>query len=157
MVKNRDSVEIYAREINEPATLGLFLKAQSYGCRYQPNSPIAEALYFAPHFGRRIANAQPGVAVGISYIARIESVGRATTWREFQDLLQENPGRVWWKQHKDELQALRRATKLPSAGRAPVRLQPAGAQGALAEGPRLAEQAVLFFRRPLRRVEEVEL
>jgi len=109
MVKNRESAEIYAREINEPATLALFLKAQLYGCRYQPGSPIAEALYFAPHFGRRIANAHPGVAVGISYIARIESVGQATTWGEFQDLLLESRGRVWRNRHKDELQALRRA------------------------------------------------
>src|SRR5712692_5484534 len=108
MVKNRESVEIYAREINEPVTLALFLKAQLYGCTYQPGSPIAEALYFAPHFGRRIANAQPGVAVGISYVARIESVGRATTWSEFHDLLLESRGRVWWKGHKEELQALRR-------------------------------------------------
>src|SRR5260221_2719407 len=109
MVKNRESVELYAREINEPVTLELFLKAQLYGCRYQPNSRIAEALYFAPHFGQRIANAHPGVAVGISYIARIESVGHATTWGEFQDLLLESRGRVWRNRHKDELQALRRA------------------------------------------------
>jgi hypothetical protein len=108
MVKNRKSVEIYAREINEPVTRALFLRAQVYGCRYQPGSPIAEALYFAPHFGRRIAKGHPGVAIGISYVARIEPVGRATTWREFQDLMLENRGRTWWKQCQDELKALRR-------------------------------------------------
>jgi len=109
MVKNRESVEIYAREINEPVTLELFLKAQLYGCTYQPGSPIAEALYFAPHFGRRIAHTYPGVAVGISYVARVESVGRATTWGEFHDLLLKSRGQVWWKQHTNEFKALRRA------------------------------------------------
>jgi len=35
MVKQKDSVEIYAREINEPITLRLLLKAQLYGCKYE--------------------------------------------------------------------------------------------------------------------------
>ncbi len=117
MVTKRESIEIYAREINEPVTLDLFRKAQLYGCAYQSGSRIAEALYFAPHFGRRIANSHPGVGVGISYVARIESVGRATTWRELRDLLLEGRGRVWWKRHKDELQALRRAWSWHSAPR----------------------------------------
>jgi len=56
-----------------------------------------EALYFAPHFGQQIANAHPGIAAGISYIARIESVGCATTWREFQDLMAKERGRVWMR------------------------------------------------------------
>jgi hypothetical protein len=107
MARNPRSVEIYAREINERVTLALFLKAQLYGCTYQPGSPIAEALYFAPHFGHRIANKHPGVAIGISYIARIESVGRATTWSELRDLLQEKRGRVWWRSCKQELNDLR--------------------------------------------------
>jgi len=106
MVKNRESVEIYAREINEPVTLALFLHAQLYGCIYQPGSPIAEALYFAPHFGRRVAKGHPGVAIGISYVARLEYVGRATTWREFQDLVIEQRGRTWWNQHQNDLKAL---------------------------------------------------
>ncbi len=108
MVKNEQSVEIYAREINEPVSLTLFLHAQLYGCRYQPGSSIGEALYFAPHFGRRIVKRHPGVAIGISYIARLESVGRATTWREFQDLLIEQRGRSWWRRHQDPLQAVHR-------------------------------------------------
>ena len=69
MTRERSSVEIYAREINEPVTLALFLQAQLYGCTYQPSSRLAEALYFAPHFGRHITNEQPGIKIGISYIA----------------------------------------------------------------------------------------
>lgn len=38
MVKQRQFVEIYAREINEPLTLALFLKAYMYGCNYEANS-----------------------------------------------------------------------------------------------------------------------
>lgn len=108
MTKNRDSVEIYAREINEPVTLTLFLKAQLYGCDYEAGSRLAEALYFAPHFGMRIARDYPGVAVGVSYVARIESVGHASTWKEFSALLLEQRGRVWWKQHEPILRDLHR-------------------------------------------------
>jgi len=108
MVLNRHSVEVYAREVNEPVTLALFLKARLYGCTYQAGSPIAEALYFAPHFGQQIARTFPGVAAGISYIARIEFVGRAKTWREFLELVHEKRGRVWARQHREQLQDLRR-------------------------------------------------
>jgi len=61
MVKKRSSVEIYAREINEPVTLELFLKAQLYGCYYERTSPVGEALYFAPHFGKALSKAHPGI------------------------------------------------------------------------------------------------
>ena len=87
MTQSRNSVEIYAREINEPVTLALFLKAQVYGCKYEAGSRLAVALYFAPRFGKRIANQHPGISTGISYVARIESVGYATTWQEFRDLM----------------------------------------------------------------------
>lgn len=108
MVQSRKAIEIYAREINEPVTLALFLKARLYGCRYQAGSPIAEALYFAPHFGGRVAGNNTGIALGISYVARIETVGRATSWTEFRDLMVESRGRVWWRRHTEEWQALRR-------------------------------------------------
>src|SRR5262249_51652744 len=52
MIRTNDSVEIYAREINEEVTLALFLKARMYGCNYEASSRLPEALYFAPHFGR---------------------------------------------------------------------------------------------------------
>jgi hypothetical protein len=107
MAKERASVEIYAREINEPVTLALFLKAQLYGCNYQAGSRLSEALYFAPHFGRSITNEHPGVSVGISYIARIVSVGHATTWKDFRQLMYDERGSAWWNRHKKILQELR--------------------------------------------------
>lgn len=108
MTQSRNSVEIYAREINEPVTLALFLKAQVYGCKYEAGSRLAVALYFAPHFGKRIANQHPGISTGISYVARIESVGYATTWQEFRDLMFEQRGSVWLNRHRSLLQDLRR-------------------------------------------------
>jgi hypothetical protein len=50
MIKQSHSVEVYAREINEPTTLNLFLKGRVYTCKYEASSRLAEALYFAPHF-----------------------------------------------------------------------------------------------------------
>ena len=107
MAKQRDSVEIYAREINEPITLRLFLKAQLYGCKYEAGSRLAEALYFAPHFGMSIAKGHAGVGAGISYIARIASVGHACTWQDFQDLMTQERGRTWWRQNQSLLKELR--------------------------------------------------
>jgi len=37
------------------------LKADINGCPYQAGSRLAEALYFAPHFGKRITEVQPGI------------------------------------------------------------------------------------------------
>ncbi len=113
VTKTRDSVEIYAREINEPITLGLFLKAQIYGCDYKAGSRLAEALYFAPHFGRRIAAQHPGVTRGISYVARIQSVGYADSWKEFIQLLITERGRTWCRQNKPALDALHRNWSWP--------------------------------------------
>jgi hypothetical protein len=113
VTKTRNSVEIYAREINEPITLELFLKAQVYGCDYKAGSRLAEALYFAPHFGQSIADQHPGVTRGISYVARIESIGYANTWKEFIELLTTERGRVWCKHHKRVLDALHRDWSWP--------------------------------------------
>ena len=100
MIKNSESLEIYAREINEPITLELFIKGQIYGCRFEQRNKVAEAQYFAPHFGVWIAKQQPGIFAGISYVARIELVFVATTWREFKDGVCESRGRHWWKSHR---------------------------------------------------------
>jgi hypothetical protein len=108
MTRDRASVEIYAREINEPITLALFLQAQLYGCHYQAGSRLSEALYFAPHFGQSIAQEHPGIGVGISYIAKIESVGHGTTWKDFHQLMYDERGSAWWKRNKNILQELRR-------------------------------------------------
>ena len=82
MIQTNKSVEIYAREVNNEETLALFLKAQMYGCRYEKSSRLAEAHYFAPHFGQQIARNHPGVRVGISYIASIERVEVVETWKD---------------------------------------------------------------------------
>lgn len=108
MARVRKSFEIYAREINEPITLELFLQAQLYGCNYQAGSRLGDALYFAPHFGHRITELHPGVNVGISYVAKIEFLGHASTWPEFQDLMLEQRGRTWWKRHSALLTQLKR-------------------------------------------------
>lgn len=107
MTRNRTSVEVYAREINEPVTLELFLRARLYGCHYQAGSRLAEALYFAPHFGASIANQHPGISAGISYVARIAAVGHATTWQEFRELMRAERGGTWWNRHNAILKDLR--------------------------------------------------
>ena len=106
MMKNPDTVEIYAREINEPVTLELFLKAQLYGCDYQAGSRLAEALYFAPHFGKSITKELPGINVGISYIARIEMVGTVANWQELWDLVKDRRGVTWRNRHRRLLREL---------------------------------------------------
>jgi hypothetical protein len=60
MTKATESLEIYAREINEPVTLALFMKGHMYGCDYEKNNKVKRAQYFVPHFGASIARYQPG-------------------------------------------------------------------------------------------------
>lgn len=107
MVNQRNSVELYAREINEPATLAMFLKAQMYGCWYEEGSRLVEALYFAPHFGQAIARTHPGVRVGISYIARIEHVEVIETWKDLIKAVIDVRGKPWWNSHMNEIKKLR--------------------------------------------------
>jgi len=114
MVKTRKPVEIYAREINSEETLALFLKAQMYGCYYQKSSPLAEALYFAPHFGQRIARNHPGVRVGISYIASIESVEVVEKWKDLLYSVREARGRQWLNGNMPLLQPLHRRWEWPA-------------------------------------------
>jgi hypothetical protein len=98
MIRRREPVEIYAREINEEATLQLFLHGRMYGCTFRETTRLPEALYFAPHFGRRISRIHPGVREGISYIARIEAVECAETWADLRQLVKDSRGRQWlWK------------------------------------------------------------
>lgn len=108
MINTKESVEIYAREINNEETLALFLKAQMYGCDYQKGSRLAEARYFAPHFGQHIARNHPGVHVGISYIARIEQVEFVETWKDLLQVVCEARGKHWLNSHMPYLQPLRR-------------------------------------------------
>jgi len=106
MIKAKESVEIYAREINEPDTLVLFLKAQLYGCYYEKNSRLPEALYFAPHFGQRVAINYPGIHVGLSYIARIETVEVLETWVQLFKTIQSIRGKSWLTKHKEFLKPI---------------------------------------------------
>ena len=114
MVKTNNAVEIYAREINNEETLALFLHAQMYGCQYQRSSQLAEALYFAPHLGQRIARKHPGVQVGISYIAKIERVEVGETWKELLQIVREVKDKHWLNGHMNLLQPLHREWTWPS-------------------------------------------
>ncbi|MGJ8640727.1 MAG: hypothetical protein ACSHYA_15160 [Opitutaceae bacterium] len=107
MIREENPVEIYAREINEPTTLTLFLHAQMYGCWYQAGSRLPEARYFAPHFGQRIANLHPGIQVGISYIAKVESVEVVDDWHNFVDTTVAVRGKAWFNRHEAEIVALK--------------------------------------------------
>jgi hypothetical protein len=98
MLKKK-ALEIYAREINDEESLALFLKGQMYGCRYEKRSLLAEALYFAPHFGMRIARNHPGVHVGISYIASIERIEVGETWSDLLEAVKEVRGKNWLNSH----------------------------------------------------------
>ena len=108
MIKQRESVEIYAREINEPTALALFLQARMYGCWYQEGSRMSKALYFAPHFGKSIAEEEPGVHAGISYVARIEHVEVVETWRGLVDTVISVRGKHWWNSYRPEIKPLRK-------------------------------------------------
>lgn len=106
MIKKTESLEIYAREINEPVTLRLFMQGRIYGCDYDRNNKVSLTQYFAPHFGAKIAQAQPGIFQGISYVARIEEVIYAEGWAEFEREVCERRGRVWWNSHSELMNLL---------------------------------------------------
>jgi hypothetical protein len=113
MGKTNKPVEIYAREINNEETLALFLQAQLYGCHYEKGSRVSEALYFAPHFGQRIARKHPGAKVGISYIASIEQVEVGETWEELLQITREIRGKQWLNGHMHLLEPLHQNWKWP--------------------------------------------
>lgn len=106
MIKAANPVEVYAREINEPDTLVLFLKAQLYGCYYEKNSRLPEALYFAPHFGHEVSMKYPGILVGISYIARIETIETVETFEDLVKIIQKNKGKNWFNKHREIIEAI---------------------------------------------------
>ena len=101
MIRGRDAVEIYAREINEPTSLRMFLKAGVFGCENSKGSRVGEALYFAPHFGKRIERDYPGVHSGISYIARIEHVEPTSCWDDFKQVILRHRNSSWFNKHHD--------------------------------------------------------
>ena len=101
MIPQRPSPEVYAREINEPNTLALYLHGRMYGCKYEQGSRLPEARYFAPHFGMQIAKIHPGINVGISYIARIEAIEVVATWGDLRQAVVNIRGKAWWNGHDD--------------------------------------------------------
>lgn len=107
MVKKLQSVEIYAREINNIITLELFLKAQMYRCKYEQSSQLTEALYFAPYFGQDLAHECLGVQAGISYIARVERVEVVEAWEDLLRATREVRGSSWLKARRPVIDPLR--------------------------------------------------
>jgi len=108
MIKKKESVEIYAREINNEYTLNLFLKARVYGCYFEKSSKLAEALYFSPHFGKSIALNHPGVTAGISYITKIEHIEVVESWEYFLAAAKLIRGKTWLNSHKQYLDVIHR-------------------------------------------------
>lgn len=100
MIPQTESVEVYAREINEEKTLALFLHGQMYGCNYEASSRLPEALYFAPHFGQEIAANHPGIHVGISYLARIEDLVVVESFDDLCKSAKEIRGANWFKRNQ---------------------------------------------------------
>jgi hypothetical protein len=111
LIRSKDSVEIYAREINEEITLNLFLKARMYVCDYQRGSRLPEALYFAPHFGKSIAYTHPGVNPGISYVARIENIEVVDGWEQLLQATASFRSKPWLKKHIGYLEGIHRIWK----------------------------------------------
>ena len=110
MISKHQSAEVYAREINEETTLELFLHGHMYGCKYEASRPVAEALYFAPHFGYSIADAYPGIHRGISYIASIKRVEVVSTFAELVNMTKEIRKGMWYRQNAPLLAPLRKWT-----------------------------------------------
>jgi hypothetical protein len=107
MVPKAESIEVYAREINEEKTLALFLHGRMYGCYYEASSRLPEALYFAPHFGQEIAKQHPGIRVGISYLAKIDSVEVVESFDELMEVVSQVRGKQWLTRQKHLFEALK--------------------------------------------------
>lgn len=105
MIRTKNTVEIYAREINNEETLELFLKTGIYTCKYEKKSQAAEALYFAPHFGQFISRKSPKVKTGISYVARIEDIEVFESAHNFMEIIAKRKGKSWLTEHKHYLEA----------------------------------------------------
>lgn len=100
--------DIYAREINNEMTMKLFLKARLYGCLYEKGGAYADANYFAPHFGQRLAKEHPGIFTGISYVARIEAIEVVDTWKELKAAVVRHRGKPWLNSHADIIDPIHR-------------------------------------------------
>jgi len=103
MIPKPESIEIYARELNDEATVTLFLHGRMYGCKYKEGSRLPEALYFAPHFGQSVTAEYPAINYGISYLAKLETVEVVESFRELCDRTTAIRGKQWFNSHKDLL------------------------------------------------------
>ncbi|MBL7894513.1 MAG: hypothetical protein JNK50_04395 [Bacteroidia bacterium] len=109
MVKVKNPTEVYAREINDHATLDLFLKSRAYCCDFiKESSKLYEAIYFAPHFGNKLAKEHSGIVPGISYIARIESREIVEDWKHFIEVAKKIKSKRWLTQNKDILDQIKK-------------------------------------------------
>jgi hypothetical protein len=107
MIAKPESVEVYARELNDTQTVTLFLHGQMYGCSYKAGSRLPEALYFAPHFGQKIAAEHPGIRYGISYLARIEAVEVVESFAELCEVTTAIRGKAWFRGNRPLLQPVK--------------------------------------------------
>lgn len=108
MIRQNESAEIYARDINEPVSLALFLKGHLYGCWYKEGSRLPEARYFAPHLGQFVAWAQPGIHAGISYVAKIEQIETVLYWSDLTDAITRVRGKAWWNANQEVVKPIHR-------------------------------------------------
>lgn len=99
MVKTKEAVEIYAREIGNEMTLEMFLMAHLYCCHYEQGSRLPDALYFAPHFSKSISASSPGIQYGISYVAQIKELHTVTSWEDLLAVCKSSRKAHWVKRH----------------------------------------------------------
>lgn len=95
LIRSGDILEVYVREINTPTTLTLFLKGHLYTCPYEKAGKASQALYFAPHFGQKLARDLPGIYAGISFVAKIEAVEVVDSWKLFRQAIKKRRGGHW--------------------------------------------------------------
>jgi hypothetical protein len=111
LIRSGSILEVYVREINHPATLTLFLKGHLYACPYQKAGKAGQAIYFAPHFGQKLAKALPGIYSGISFVAKIEAVEVLNTWNQFRQAVKKHRGARWLNSNKEIISQIRRELK----------------------------------------------
>ena len=109
LIRGTDTVEIYARDLNDDITVETFLRCNIYGCWLEKDGgTISRASYFAPYFGQHIARQHTGISSGISYVAKIESIEVVDTWKSFLSAAGRTRGLAWIKKHQEILNTLRR-------------------------------------------------
>jgi hypothetical protein len=106
--RTADVLEVYVREINISYGLTLFLKGQLYTCPYEKSGKAGQALYFAPHFGQKLARELPAIYSGISFVAKIEAVEVVDEWRLLKEAAKKHRGGHWVASNRDVIAPLRK-------------------------------------------------